>query len=99
MPPDRVAWCLDVIGWSRNEFARRLDVSDTTAAQFVTGKRNCPHRVAVWLETLASMMLALPEPFFWGDNADVGAERHVAGIEAAWDRPGVPAGRWAKGEL
>lgn len=87
MTTSRLAWCLAVIGWDRRELALRLDVPDATAAQFISGKRNLPNRVAAWLETLAAMMLAFPEPFFWTNNADVGAARHVAGMDGAWDRP------------
>jgi transcriptional regulator with XRE-family HTH domain len=90
----RLKWCLEVIGWSRNELARRLDVSESTAAQMVQGKRNIPNRPAVWLETLASIHLALPKPYLWGVSAGEvtpGALRHgsveeqVAMLEEAFD--------------
>ena len=98
MTPERLTWCLDVLGWSRGELARRLDVSEGTTSQMTTGKRNIPHRLAVWLETLAQMQRALPAPFFWQEGSTSGRQRHLVGgggqevdaIEVAWDRPKAP---------
>jgi hypothetical protein len=96
MTPERINWCLAVLGWSRNELARRLSIAETTAAQMMRGNRDTPHRVGVWLETLAQMMLALPTPFLWSDASGVGRQRQLGGfgpqveaMEAAWDVPEV----------
>jgi hypothetical protein len=107
MKHQRLEWCLQVIGWSRGELARRLDVSETTAKTLVNGKRNIPANIAVWLETLASMHLALPAPHFWHENADVGALRHkgeplkvsenAEGFEATFaERAPTPAQPWGE---
>lgn len=107
MKAPRLLWCLEVIGWSRGELARRLDVSETTAKTFVNGKRNIPANLAIWLETLASMHMALPAPHFWHENADVGALRHKGEAlkvsdnaelldETFAERPPTPANPWGK---
>lgn len=96
MRPERLTWCLDVLGWTRGELARRLCISETTAAQMTKGTRNIPHRVAVWIDTLTRIMLALPEPIFWSDGEGIGRARHPGGFgpdvdaaEAAWNAPKI----------
>lgn len=98
MTHERLNWCLDVLGWSRGELARRLDISDSTAGQMTTGKRNIPNRMAVWLETLAQMQRAMPAPFFWQEGSGTGRQRHIGGAgrevdaaEGAWDKPRMPS--------
>jgi hypothetical protein len=59
---ERLQWLLEVIGWSRGELARRLDIADSFAAQMCEGKRKIPNRAAVWLETLAAIHLSMPKP-------------------------------------
>jgi plasmid maintenance system antidote protein VapI len=54
---ERLRWLLEVIGWSRGELARRLDIAESSAAQMCQGKRNIPNRAAVWLETPAAIHL------------------------------------------
>jgi len=94
MTTERMNWCLDAIGWSVGELSRRLDISDASARQMTTGKRFIPYRVAVWLETLAQMMMSIPQPFLWNQHAGASRERHIGGsgpdidrIEAAWNLP------------
>lgn len=111
MTTERINWCLEVLGWSRSELARRLDVSDATASQMIRGKRFTPNRVAVWLESLAQMVRALPTPFLWHEGAGAAAQRHniVGGsgpeidiIEQSWDparaKPRDPAELLGDGE-
>jgi transcriptional regulator with XRE-family HTH domain len=92
MTAERLRWCLDVIGWSKNEFANRLTVSHTTGAQWANGRRNIPNRVAIWIDSLAQVHLALPEPYLWGTDDRVGRTRHANAtnhqmLERAWDDP------------
>jgi plasmid maintenance system antidote protein VapI len=90
MTAERLSWCLDQLGWSRLELSRRLSVSEGTAANMVNGKRHIPNRVAIWIETLVSVTVALPGPYLWQPGAKIGSDRHSAGVaqlESGWSDP------------
>jgi hypothetical protein len=76
MQGPRLDWCLEVVGWTRGELRRRLKLGDNTVKEWLSGKRNIPTPVAIWMETLAAMHMALPAPYFWHENADAGERRH-----------------------
>lgn len=87
---ERLNWQLDVLGWSRNELARRTDVSMSKAAQWVSGKSFVPNRLAVWLEMLALAMVGLGRPLLWDRDPRIGDEQHRARAQAAenaWTDP------------
>jgi transcriptional regulator with XRE-family HTH domain len=88
----RLNWQLDVLGWSRNELARRTEVSNSKAAQWVQGKSFLPNRIAVWLEMLTQAMLGLGRPLLWNKDPRVSQAKHDQGVKAvgeAWDPPTV----------
>jgi len=88
MTAERLNWCLETIGWSRSVLAERLDIEGTTVARMCQGKSGIPNRVAVWIDTLAKIVLAVPVPHLWVRNSSIGKMRHnpgVKGIEAAWN--------------
>lgn len=86
--PERIDWLLVMIGWSPGELAKRLNVRDDVVRHWRSGKSFMPFRAAVWMETVAAVVLALPQPAGWGDKTGVGAERHGASqIETAWSPP------------
>lgn len=57
MSPDRLRWCMQAIGWSQEELARRLDKDPASIRQMARGRRQIPYVVAVWLEQLAARSL------------------------------------------
>jgi transcriptional regulator with XRE-family HTH domain len=94
MTPARLRWCLERIGWSRQELARRLTINESTVAHMVQGKRFIPNRLAIWVDTLANLMIALPRPYLWQENSTIGAMRHNPGVgqlETAWGDPRTKA--------
>jgi hypothetical protein len=81
---EHIEWCLEVLGWSHGELARRLDVNPNKVSKWIGGKSHMPNRVAVWLEMLARVMHAMPVPPLWGD--DVPADQQDMG-ETAYRTP------------
>lgn len=77
----RAQWQLEVIGWSRQELGRRLDVSPTKVANWMTGRSFMPNRVSIWLEQLALTMMALPGPLLWERHPAISAEQHALNVE------------------
>ena len=81
----RAQWQLEVIGWSRQELARRLDVSPTKVANWMQGRSFMPNRVGIWLEQLALTMMALPGPLLWERHGLAEAhERNVQRFEGTY---------------
>jgi transcriptional regulator with XRE-family HTH domain len=88
MTAERLRWCMAAVGWSRGELARRLNINESTVAHMVQGKRFIPNRIAIWLDTLANVVLSMPTPHLWQEGRTIGAQRHNAGVqqlEEAWD--------------
>lgn len=80
----RAQWQLEVIGWSRQELGRRLDVSPTKIANWLTGRSFMPNRVGIWLEQLALTMMVLPGPLLWENTSAKQAENFEKSYD---DRP------------
>jgi hypothetical protein len=85
LPADRLNWQLEVLGWSRQELARRLEVSSSKAAHWCQGVSFMPNRVAIWMETKAQVMLAHPAPLMWHRDPRIGAAKHVEQQQAFED--------------
>jgi hypothetical protein len=104
LPPtrERIVWLMDVMGWGASELARRLNCRKDTVEKWRSGKSIMPDRCAIWLESLASIILALPQPYFWQNTENTGAERHEAALvsthhaETAF-RPARPPRRRVEG--
>jgi hypothetical protein len=85
---ERLSWQLDVLEWSRQELARRTEVSSTKAQKWVTGQSFMPNRIAIWLEHLAQVMLAIGKPMLWTRDPRMAAAKHpwlIEAMEHAWD--------------
>jgi hypothetical protein len=67
LPTARLWWQLEVLGWSRHELARRLDIKAAKVSQWLDGSSFAPNRVGVWLEMLSQMIIANPVPLLWDD--------------------------------
>ena len=76
MSKERLGWNLECIGWGPAELARRLDVDERNVSRWLQGKKELPDRVAVWIETLRGIIMALPTPTLWPDTADLIDIRH-----------------------
>jgi hypothetical protein len=48
----------------------------TEALNWLSGKKEIPDGVAVWIETLRAIIMAVPTPPFWGDLHDLRDIRH-----------------------
>jgi hypothetical protein len=77
--PERLTWQMECIGWGRAELADRLNVRTSKVAAWEKGTAFIPNNVAVWLETLATMMYALNIPIGWNPDKSLGREHHVEG--------------------
>jgi hypothetical protein len=64
-PSERMSWALDVIGWPARELAQRIHTHEASVRQMLRGRREIPDVLGIWVETLAQMMIALPEPYGW----------------------------------
>jgi hypothetical protein len=62
---ERLEWAIEVIGWSKNEFGRQLDMHPASVRQMLGGHRFIPPVLAAWVETLAAIHLALAKPIGW----------------------------------
>jgi len=62
---ERLRWAVTAIGWTTNEFARRMDMSEGSIRQMLAGKRFIPETLGIWVETLAQIHLSLPKPLGW----------------------------------
>lgn len=60
MTADRFHWCLQAIGWSAGELARRIHTHDSSVRQMGRGRRVIPDTLAIWLEGWAAAMLRGP---------------------------------------
>ncbi len=65
MTPDRLRYCLDLLGWNAFWLARYLDLADGTPRHWLAGRTPVPHAVAAWLETLTAAHEAAPRPAGW----------------------------------
>lgn len=61
MTPERFRECLDAIGWTGRELARRLEVDERQVRRWSSGSE-MPQRVADWIEALAEAHQANPPP-------------------------------------
>lgn len=69
MSAERLRWCLEVLGWSSQELARRLAVNEKSARYWVAGRRPVPDSLAAWIEHLVAVMLQQPAlPDGWADK-------------------------------
>jgi transcriptional regulator with XRE-family HTH domain len=66
---ERLVWALAVIGWSKNELARRLNTDEGSVRQMCRNRRLIPDVLGLWLETLAALHQALPQPMGWRSKA------------------------------
>jgi len=62
---ERMAWANNVIGWPKNEAARRLNINDSSLRQMCRNRRFIPDVLGLWLEGLAAIHIAMPVPFGW----------------------------------
>ncbi|GBQ85584.1 hypothetical protein AA14337_3110 [Acetobacter malorum DSM 14337] len=62
MSPQRLAICLEIMGWTLRVLARMLRKSEGTIRQWKNGSLPVPEDVAVWLEGLVAYMEANPPP-------------------------------------
>ena len=53
MRTERLKECLAVIGWSKVELSRRLNVRPDTGPDLAKGRKNIPYVAALWIELLA----------------------------------------------
>ena len=61
MTKERLAHCLEVLGWSQRELAAKLDIDPKTVQRWARGAR-IDREVAVWLEGLVTAHMSLPAP-------------------------------------
>lgn len=59
-PSSELARLLVDIGWSQRELARRLNVTESTARSWCTGRRTPHDNVLTWLRDLAARLAAGP---------------------------------------
>jgi hypothetical protein len=78
----RLKWNLKCIGWSPNELAVRLDINERTAQKWVAGKSFVPHRIAVWIEEVRAIVMAISKPLLWGEEPKPEIQD---GIDRAWN--------------
>ena len=64
-PYERMKWALKVIGWPARELARRIHTHESSVRQMLRNKRAIPDPLAYWIEGLARMHQASPEPLGW----------------------------------
>ena len=65
MSPDEFRACLDTIGWSQRNLARRLAIHYTRTERMATGRYPVPANIADWLRRLASLHAVHKLPHGW----------------------------------
>jgi hypothetical protein len=65
---ERMRWAIEIIGWTVNQFAHRMDMSQGSTRQMLAGKRFIPDTLGIWLETLAQTHLTFPKPLGWWEK-------------------------------
>ena len=65
MTPARLSECLDALGWGVLTLARRRGVAESTVRGWRAGRSPVPESVASWLEKLAKLHTAHPQPRGW----------------------------------
>lgn len=58
MTPDELTECLEVLGWSRADLVRALDMNAVTAQRWMNGARAIPEPIAAWLAELTAAIEA-----------------------------------------
>lgn len=70
MTPERMDWCLWILGWTSGELSRRLITDDARIRKLKKGKVPIPDVLAIWLEQHAAASLSLPTlPKSWRPRA------------------------------
>jgi hypothetical protein len=65
MAAERMTYCMECIGWSDSTVARRLQIADRDVQRMRKGLKHIPLPVARWLENLAAVHRAMPQPGEW----------------------------------
>ena len=65
MTPERIDFCLSIIGWSSNDLAYRLNRNDRSIRRWLSGARPMPDEVGLWLEAVREALLEIPLPADW----------------------------------
>lgn len=58
MTPTRLAECLQSIGWTQAEFARRMKRDDRVARRMLSGDARLRKELGEWLERVAAAIIA-----------------------------------------
>jgi hypothetical protein len=61
------AECLEALGWTAGDLARRLNIGDRPATRWLSGKNPTPPNILAWLRLLALHQVehSLPEGWEW----------------------------------
>jgi hypothetical protein len=62
MTPNRYRECLDMLGITAADLARKLGCSDRLTYRWASGKIEVPIGIANWLENWVAVRLAHPDP-------------------------------------
>jgi len=65
LSPDEFRACLDTIGWSQRNLARRLAIHHTRTERMATGRYPVPPEVATWLRVMAAFHSSHMLPDGW----------------------------------
>ncbi|MCP1243866.1 helix-turn-helix domain-containing protein [Acetobacter lambici] len=65
MTPERLKECLELIGWSQHELAKRVEADKQLVSEWVLGTSDIPASIAAWLETLGQIHAKFPNPKSW----------------------------------
>jgi ribosome-binding protein aMBF1 (putative translation factor) len=58
---ERLAIACDELGWSSGELARRLNIREDSVRQYISGKRNIPDGLGVWLDACVEIARTMPK--------------------------------------
>lgn len=89
----RLTWCLDMLGWSVGELARRLHANDGGVRKMARGSAPIPNQVAVFMEVAVAHALSGPlmppnwRPKNWQDLPPEEAERYFPKDGVAQEDP------------
>lgn len=74
MSAERFYFCQRCIGWTDGEMARRLQIDESSVRRMRKGWKFIPRAVAIWLEHLAAIHRAMPQPPGWGVDKEMKRE-------------------------
>jgi hypothetical protein len=67
-PGERLRWAIEVVGWSVNHFAARIDMAQGSVRQMLENKRFIPEPLAYWIEGLARVHMSAQKPVGWREK-------------------------------